>query len=341
MIFNRNPTRPARKRRLPYARVALTLEELEGRRVPSLLHSSAAPAPHAPLDAVPVTWQGADIAVGTDNQTRLLWSNSGTGSADTWTVNNSLVATAGPVYGSDSNWVAHAIAAGADGNLWVLWTNGVTGATALWKEDAGGTFVSAGYCGSISPWRAEDVAVGTDNLPRILWQNSAQPSHNEWCVWTVDSNFTPLHIGSVYGDFAVFPSEIAAGSDGQFRILGSLLTGPQTIWVVSSSGVLQSTTNFNSLGWLGEDIALGPNNQTYLLWAGATTRGTAAIWQIDTSMNVVASFAYGPGSFVARRIDVGADGTIRLLWNATDGTADLWLINADGSIRAQQGYGPF
>lgn len=326
--------------------VALSLEALEDRWLPSPLTTGSLPvlgradAAHAP-QAVVATWQAEDIAVGSDNQTRLLWANSMAGSANTWTVNNSLTPTAGPTYGSFPNWVAVADAAGANGSIWVLWNNTATGATALWKEDSGGNFVSAGYFGSIGPWIAKDVAVGTDNLPRILWQNRPlQATNSQWCVWTVDSSFNATP-GPVYGQFAAFPSRIAAGPDGQFRILGSLNTGAQTIWVVNSAGVLQSTHNFNSPLWVGADIAVGANNQIYLLWTGPSN-GTAAIWQIDTSFNVTASFVYGPGgNYTVRAIDVGSDGMLRLLWDGTDGTADLWLVNSNGTVAAQQAYGPF
>jgi hypothetical protein len=86
-----------------------------------------------------------DIAVGSDDQTRILWSSPSQGTA-IWDVSSSLAFESASVYGAISGWLPVALSAGNDGTLRVLW-DANNGAAALWVLADNGNFENAGVFG--------------------------------------------------------------------------------------------------------------------------------------------------------------------------------------------------
>jgi hypothetical protein len=86
------------------------------------------------------------VAVGSDNKTRLLWTNASTGQAVVWTVDNSFNVAVGPLFTTSSAWTALALAGGADGELRLLWANG-NGTISEWHLGLDDALQNAGYYG--------------------------------------------------------------------------------------------------------------------------------------------------------------------------------------------------
>lgn len=281
------------------------------------------------------TWSAADVTVGSDGQARVLWAQAG-GSADTWSVDNSQHASAGPVYGAYSGWTARATAAGADGVTRLLWTK-TDGTAALWLEDASGTFQKAGYFGPFTGWTAQDVTVGSDGLTRLLWTNTS----GQMVLWKVDGAFA-VTSGPVYGPFTGWSVQaLAAGTDGLTRILWDNTNGAAALWVLDASGTLTGSQVYGPIaGWSAADLTLASDGQVRLLWT--STGGQTVVWKIDASFGVTSGPVYGPiPGWSAARIEAGADGLIRLLWRNTNGAAALWLLNPDSTFTTAGVFGPF
>jgi hypothetical protein len=289
-------------------------------------------------------WTARGIAVGSDGNTRLEWGASD-GRSDTWVIDNSFHATAGPAYGIFSGWGVQGVAAGPNGATYVLW-DGPNSSASLWLEDAQGNYVSSGVWG-VAGWDAIGVTVGSDGLPRILWLTDANfPNTENVDVWTVDHsyNVTPGPVYQVYG----FATGIAGGSDGLIRVL---ITVPHSyaaeILVFNNAGVLQNSKSIGgNAEWFPTGIAAGPNGQTYVLWdynnSSSSSQQAAAIWQLNSSYTVTAAYTYSGGlGFAPAGIAVAGDGTIRLLWNNPDGTAAVWLLSASGVFEGGAAYGPY
>ena len=93
-------------------------------------------------------WIAADVTVGADNLTRILWSNASANAAALWTLDASLGVSATTVYGGATlaGWQVQSISAGSDGLLRLEW-NLTDGTAALWLLGADGSFQSAGVFG--------------------------------------------------------------------------------------------------------------------------------------------------------------------------------------------------
>ena len=62
---------------------------------------------------------------------------------------------------------------------------------------------------------------------------------------------------------------------------------------------------------------------------------------MNGSFAVTSASIYGPFlGYSAKRIDAGADGLIRVLWDAVDGTTALWLVDQNGRFLSAGRFGP-
>lgn len=279
-------------------------------------------------------WHAQDVAVGSDNNSRLLWQTPD-GSNDIWSLNSSLAATAGPVYGAYSGWISTAEAAGADGLTRVLWTN-ANGTAALWLNGASGAVQKSQLFGPFAGWTATDVAVASDGKARLLWVNG----NGQAVVWSVDNNFN-VTSGPVYGPFAGWrASKLDAGADGLIRLLWNNANGAAALWLLNLDGSLNSSAVFGPLsGWTATDVAVGADGHTRMLWTNFA--GPAAIWNVTNAFAVTAT-VYGPfAGWSATALSAGNDGILRLLWDNVDGTAALWLLDAAGTVQNSATFGPF
>ena len=279
-------------------------------------------------------WQAMDVTVSSTNQSLMLW-DSFEKDVDVWSINNSLAASTGAVYGPFSAWTAVATAAGADGFNRVLFQN-TNGSTALWLVRSDGMLSGAHIFAAMNGWTAQDVTVGADGNTRLLWTNSS----GAIMVWSLDVHFN-VTSSPVYGPISGWTARsIAAGGDGLARVLWDNVTGQTALWFLNAAGSITSSGVMGPItGWTATDIAVGPDNQTRLLWDNVN--GAAVVWSVSSSFTITSSPVFGPLSgWSAARLADGGDGLVRLLWDNVNGTAALWLLNSDGSFKQAASYGP-
>jgi hypothetical protein len=92
-------------------------------------------------------WTATGIAVGSDGQTRLLWSNPA-GEAAVWDVNSSLTVTATHTYGPYQGYTPTTIVCAANGTEYLMWS-GPGGQDILWQMSSGDVFQQAAFFGPV------------------------------------------------------------------------------------------------------------------------------------------------------------------------------------------------
>jgi streptogramin lyase len=273
-----------------------------------------------------------DVAVGSDNQTRLLWDNVD-GVARFWSINNSFQPSNPTDNGPYIGYMAQKIATGSDGLTRVLWTRN-DGLTSLWIVNAANVVLSSHNFGPYPGWTAVDVTVGSDNQTRLLWDNvSGQIS-----VWTLDNNFNATN-PQYYGPYTGWTGQsIAAGADGVTRLLWDNVNGAAALGLLNASNVQTSGWQTGSEpGWTARDVTVGSDNKTRLLWENVS--GLATLWTVDNNGNVTNQQYYGPyAGFIATALAAGADGLTRLVWTAPNGNVVLTLLNADNTVNSSITY---
>lgn len=281
-------------------------------------------------------WQTVDIAVGSDNQTRLLWNNT-TSTMGLWSINNSGVASGFENYGPYTGYAVQALTTGTDGFTRLLWNNNLDDIVGLWLLNANNTYAN-GF--SFTPgvgWSAIDVAVGSDNKTRMLWTKS----DGSTAVWSVDNTGNVTNATNLGSDPGWTAYRIAAGSDGYTRLLLRKTDGTVGLWLLNSDNSYNNSFNFGPYsGATVVDLSVGSDNKTRLLWTDRY--GNVAIWSVDNS-GVISHISYiGPyTNWTASRIASGSDGYTRLLWFKADGTQALWLLNSNNKYYNGFNYGPY
>jgi hypothetical protein len=305
-------------------------------------------------------WVPADISVGADDLSRVLWTYPD-GRATLWSLERtSGNYTQGPVFGpyDGGAWQATRIACGTDGVSHVLWNKG-DGTLSLWWVNADNTFQKNVIYGPYPGWTATDIAVGSDNLhagsanlligeqvatddnvTHILWTNS----DGRALVWSVDSttgNYTP---GPVYGPYTGYTAvALACGSDGLTRLVWANPLGDAAYWIMDATNNEQNVTVFGPYtGWIPTDIDVGSDNLARVLWTN-TTDGRAVVWSVDANGNPSDNQNfYGPyPGYTAQRVACGPDGFTRLTWLSEDGILSFWHMAADNTLLTFNIYGPY
>ena len=88
------------------------------------------------------------------------------------------------------------------------------------------------------------------------------------------------------------------------------------------------------------DVAVGPDNRTYLLWGDPA--GTTDLWVVGADGGVVKQARFGPyAGWKAVALSVGGDNRLRVLWNnlETEETG-WWLLSPGLDIQGHVAYGP-
>jgi streptogramin lyase len=285
--------------------------------------------------SAPFTITALDVAVGSDNQARLLWDNVD-GVARFWSINNTLQTSNPTDNGPFVGFTAQKIAAGADGLTRVLWTRS-DGLASLWLVNSANVVLSSGNFGPFPGYTAVDVTVGNDNKARLLWDNV----NGQASVWTVDNSFTVTN-QQFYGPFAGFTAQaIAAGSDGLTRLLWNSSSGVAALWLLNTSNALISNQSFGPFaGLTALDVTVGSDSKARLLWDNVN--GQVSIWTVDNSFNVTNQQFFGPfAGFLATALEAGTDGLTRLVWDALNGSVVLTLLNADNTLNSSTTYPPW
>jgi hypothetical protein len=280
-------------------------------------------------------WKPVDVTIGSDGNTRLLWSQAG-GGADVWSVNGSSVAGTSPVYSVANGWSVQATAAGSDGLTRVLWRN-TNGSTALWLLNEDGSMRGAGTYTALSGWSPIGMTIGADGNTRILWTNTG----GQVAIWSVNNSFGI--VGSqVYGPISGWTAEsLAAGSNGKIWLMWRNLGGGTALWLLNADGTYNSSTVFAAIsGWTAQEIAVGADGNARILWT--SSNGALAVWTVSaTTFQATSGPVYGPiAGWVAQRLATGADGTIRVLWTNTNGAAALWVLDSNDVFSTSSVFGP-
>ena len=285
-------------------------------------------------------WMPADISVGDDNLTRVLWTNPD-GRVTLWSLDQSTGGyTQGPVFGPYQSYTAARLACGPDGVTHILW-NKTDGTLSLWWVNSDNTFQQNELYGPFAGWVATDIAVGVDNLTRILWTNT---NDGRAVIWSVDSTGVRSNDQNFYGPYPGYTAiAVACGADGLTRLLWSNPTGPASLWVLGADNTQQSYSLYGPFaGWLPVDIALGSDNLARVLWNNIND-GRAVVWSVGQSgarsndQNFLGPF---PG-YTARSIACGTDGYTRLTWVRPDGTLSFWNMAADNTMLTFYLFGPY
>ena len=303
--------------------------------------SFAATSSSALIQVVENAWLPADISVGADDLSRVLWTYPN-GQAVLWSLERTTGNyTHGPGFGpyDGGAWHAARISCGMDGISHVIW-NKSDGTLSLWWLNANNSFQRNMIYGPFAGWTATDISIGSDNQARILWTNT----DGQALVWSVNSstgNYTP---GPTYGPYAGYTAvALACGSDGLTRLVWANPLGIASYWIMNAQNQQQSFTLFGPYtGWIPTDIDVGSDGLARLLWTN-TVDGRAIVWSVDASGNASDNQNfYGPFTgYTAQRVACGTDGFTRLTWVSTGGILSFWQMAADNTMLTFNIYGPY
>ena len=285
----------------------------------------------APAGATPSAPAVSSMAGGSDNVSRLAWANSDS----TFTLWHAV--TAGPAtffnYGPYPNWSPAAVATGGNNAPRVMW-NEAKGMMSLWSmNESTGAYSSNNY-GPYIGWKAVSLGIGGNNVPRVMW-NATDGTMALWSINTAGA--------FAYHNFGPFPgwtaSYLAVGPNNIPRVLWARADGTVSLWAnADSNAPLRSYVNYGPFaGWTAISMAVDSNNAPRILWNHAAD-GTASLWTVAADSSFVYHNYTAPAGYTAKGIGTGSAGSVTLLWTKPDGTAQLWVINADGTVASKTTY---
>jgi hypothetical protein len=92
--------------------------------------------------------------------------------------------------------------------------------------------------------------------------------------------------------------------------------------------------------WSAISTSAGADGFTRVLWDNRD--GTASVWKLDASGNLVTQQQYGPyPGWIARDLATGPDGISHLLWTNASGLTTFWRLDDNNVYLSQQQYGPY
>ncbi len=283
-------------------------------------------------------WRAKAIAVGGNNIPRVMWDNTN-GTMSLWT--NADVSSAGPTFGPYSGYTASFLAVGPNNIPRVLWMS-TSGVISLWANaDTYATSPAYTNYGPFSGYTAIAMTVDSTNAPRILWNNS---SGSLVSLWNVAANGTYTFVNFNY-PAGFTPKALSAGSAGSVSILWTKSDGTVQIWVINSSGAVQSQTTYPSTYSLtlspGSVTGGASSTGTVTLNSPALAGGTAvALSSSSPSATVPASVTVAAGStmatFTVTTSPVGtlASATLTATCNGSSKSAVLTVNPAPVSVSA-------
>jgi hypothetical protein len=197
--------------------------------------------------------------------------------------------------------------------------------------------------GTARTWTAMSVSTGADGYTRILWDRNDGTAS----VWKI-SAAGQLVAQQQFGPFSGWTAKaIATGSDNNTRLLWTNVNGAADYYLLNSGDAFVSQLQFGPYtGWTAQSLAVAPDNTTRALWFNAD-QFVATVWTLDAANHMIGQQQYGPyadfqkGFWTARSITVNPDGTERLLWDNTNGSATFWKLSSTSRFLSQQQYGPY
>jgi hypothetical protein len=176
-------------------------------------------------------------------------------------------------------------------------------------------------------WTAADISQGSDGTTHLLWVNA----DGRMTISSMDAsgNLSAVHI---YGPYAGWSAiSMADGPDGATWVLWRRSDGMRGL-ASYRSGVLDTSFRFAAQnGWASEDIAVG-NDDGRPRILDVNPDGRMTISTVDSAGNLVDSSVYLNPGMTARRIAGSPDGLTRVLWNALDGSGEIWLFDVNNAF---------
>ena len=280
------------------------------------------------------------LAVGADDQTRLLWPSADQ-QASLWTLTPS-----GTIKNTFSaGGVAAGVSVGADNQTRILWRSRdnpgdlgfpITGAITLDTVGADGALANSTQFGPYDGWNALLLATGGDNSSQILWQRY----NGTLALWTLSPDGNYLGSVPVPTLAGGTPVGLALGADGLTRLLWRTSYGDAMLWTVSQSGSVTSAVSVpaprrDRLTALG----FGPDGASRLLWSDDHGRADVLTLAANGAARSVA-FAL-PGGGTASQIAIGKSDDMRVLWNDPDGSGQLQTLTPQGRQTSVLSLSPF
>ena len=245
-------------------------------------------------------WIAIDIAVGSDNRTRILWRRVTDDAIALWSVNENGTIQSTYLFGPHVGWRAYSIAVGPDDKTRILWRHN-NETTTVWTVNTDGVIERSPTFGPFgsglgSEWFAVDIAVGPDSRTRILWRPT-DLSNKTVSLWTLDTSgniATTYPFGPFPGWEATSSNSITVGSDNRTRILWRRTTdNAYTIWSVNEFGGVENSPIFGPHpNWDALFIGAGPDNWTRILWVRSDE--AVALWSVDHFGNIGSTYQFGP-----------------------------------------------
>lgn len=268
------------------------------------------------------------VAVGPDNQTRILKATDLSGSISLQTIatdGTTVVSTNN--YGPFPGWRPTALCVGPDNCPHILWAN-INQTVNLWKLTAAGTnpVISATFA-PITSFLPRDISVGADNLPHVLWDDT----NNSVFLWRLSATDTNPVTSATYAAPSGYADRaLAVGADNLPHILWGSYDGRATLWRTNSDGSGQtSSQNYGPFaGSVAMDMGIGSNNLPQVLWCHGT--GFINLWSFasDGSSYVNYQTYAAPSAWHRAFLDVGGDNQARVLFNKDDGGTLLQKFGA-------------
>jgi photosystem II stability/assembly factor-like uncharacterized protein len=193
--------------------------------------------------------------------------------------------------------------------------------------DASGRWTAGSFENASATWTATAVATSFtgDDRTHLLWQNGDGRSALEIVGATGRESVTIFAAEAGW-----MPADLSVRGDRKTSVLWTHADGRMRIATVDSSGDVSMGPEYGPApGWSAVAIANGfydlwPN----VLWRSADGRSSLSAHRENGEMLSFSVWPADPGWSV-QDITGAIDGTVRLLRVATDGTAEVSLINAD------------
>ena len=289
--------------------------------------SHGQPGATATVSTTLVSRTAVQIAVGPNNQPRLLWDDPN-GLTSLWNIDSAGNHTY-RTYGPFSGWTPTALTVGPDNSPHLLWNN-ANGTGALWNVDTVGSYGVTLY-GPFPGWSAVGLAVTTTGQSRLLWDKTDGTAS----LWTVNSDTSYSH--TEYGPFAGWTAKaVSVGPDNITHLLWTKADGTIALWNVAASGAFTYTAYGPFTGWIAVSLAVGADSKPRLLWD--KTDGTASLWSVNSD-TTYSHTEYGPfAGWTAKSVGVGADNKPHIVWASINGQTSVWTIGTMGTVTHQE-YG--
>jgi len=265
----------------------------------------------------------SSVAVGPDNQTRILRATDTSGSISLQTIGTdgtTVVSTNN--YGPFPGWRATAICVGPDNCPHILWTNN-NRTCILWKlSSTGSSPVMSQIYGPITSFMPRDISVGGDNQTRLLWDDT----NNYIFLWQLTSTDTNPAQSATYATPGAFADKaLAVGSDNRPHILWGSYNGGFLLWRTNADGSspTASATYGPFAGYVAGDMGLGANNLPQVLCKHSAGFVTLWSFQSDGSAPVNYKTFFPSVSWNQATLDVGGDNQPRVLAVNNNGAVTL------------------